>query len=91
METLKQTIKELATAQRSLKNQRKSVKIIGERTMSPYEAFSKHLSNRDILRHMYAAYAILRERDYTLGDSNHTELSMSYIDRIKEEYKDKVK
>lgn len=88
METLKQTIKTLAAAQSSLKNQRKTVKIIGERTMTARQAFFQHQANRERLRHMYIAYAELRGRD--VADSLE-EYSVSLVEKFKEEYKDKVK
>jgi hypothetical protein len=59
METLKNEIKKLAEAQSVLRDQRKSVYNKLERTITPGEAAWKHQANREQLRLMYAAYAIL--------------------------------
>jgi hypothetical protein len=66
---LKSEIKELAEKQSSLKNQRKTVKLVGERTMEPWLAALNHHGNRAKLRAMYAAYAILRGKDPSVIDS----------------------
>lgn len=66
---LKSEIKELAGKQSSLKNQRKTVKLVGERTMEPWQATMEHRSNRAKLRAMYAAYAILRGKELSDIDS----------------------
>jgi hypothetical protein len=62
METLKNEIKKLAENQTVLRDQRKSVHNKLERTIDPREATWKHLANREQLRLLYAAYAILRGR-----------------------------
>ena len=59
METLKEKIKKLAEAQSTLRDQRKTVYNKLERTIPPTEAAWKHRVNREQLRLMYAAYAIL--------------------------------
>jgi esterase/lipase superfamily enzyme len=56
---LKNAIKVLANNQKVLKNQRKTVHIVGERTMPTWEATWKHASARTDLRHMYIAYGII--------------------------------
>ena len=60
METLKNEIKKLAEAQSVLRDQRKSVHNKLERTITPNEAAWKHQANREELRLMYAAYAVLK-------------------------------
>jgi hypothetical protein len=60
METLKNEIKKLAETQSVLRDQRKSVHNKLERTIAPSEATWKHKANREKLRLMYAAYAILK-------------------------------
>ena len=46
-----------------LKNQRKTVKLVGKREIPADEAVYKHRNNRLELRAMYMAYATLRGRD----------------------------
>jgi hypothetical protein len=69
---LKNDIKTLSNTQRELKNQMKTVNLIGERTMTPDVAQYKHWGNRRKLILMYAAYQILRGKEVikpkTLGD-----------------------
>lgn len=60
MVALKNKIKELASEQYALKNQRKTVKIQGERTMTATEARLKHAQNRWNLRHLHVVQAILK-------------------------------
>jgi len=60
---LKNTIKEMSAEQTTLKPQRKEVHFEGDRKLSPAEAVVRHLTNRQQLRLMYIAYAILREKD----------------------------
>lgn len=92
METLKQTIKTLAKEQLGLKNQRKSVKIVGERTLTPYEAWKKHQINRIDLRHLNIAYGLLRGQDILLIENNPKEpFHQAVIDRVMDKYKDNIK
>ena len=58
-------IKDMAKEQQFLKNQRKTVKLVGERKMSPSEATWKHQVNREKLRVLYAAYGILKGKKYS--------------------------
>jgi len=60
---LKEVIKVAAIYQRFLKNQRKTVKLVGKREMSPSEAIWKHQVNREKLSIMYAAYGVMRGKD----------------------------
>ncbi len=60
IEIIKNQIKSLSEQQRILRNQRKSVYIVGERTLTPYEAQTKHAYNRNILRCLYILYAEMR-------------------------------
>lgn len=60
MNTLKLKIKELSEEQVSLKPQRKAVHFQGERKLSASQAAAEHMYNRANLRHLFAAYAILR-------------------------------
>jgi len=65
---LRETIKVKATYQKFLKNQRKTVKLQGKKEMEPWEATMKHHHNREDLRAMYAAYAVLRGREISTID-----------------------
>lgn len=76
METLKEKIKKLAQGQTTLRDQRKSVRNKLERTIAPGEAAWKHQINREQLRLMYAAYAILKGKTLEqVNDENPTKNS----------------
>lgn len=62
MENLKDKIKTLAEGQSALRNQRKEVHIVGERTMSAYSASNLHYKNRHELRLLYTTQGLLRGR-----------------------------
>jgi hypothetical protein len=57
---MKADIKVKAEEQKFLVNQRKTVRIVGERKIEPSDAAYKHRQNREDLRMMYAAYGIAR-------------------------------
>lgn len=83
METLKNEIKKLAEGQAILRDQRKTVHNKLERTISPNEATWKHIANREKLRLMYAAYAILRGKtieDYNAQNPTKKEDKKSILD-----------
>lgn len=88
MNTLVNEIKNLAEQQVGLKNQRKTVHLIGDRTMSPTEALYKHAANRYQLRIMYAALGLLRGRDIETVDSNHADLNMRAVNQLVEKHGD---
>jgi hypothetical protein len=69
----KADIKELAELQRSLKNQRKTVKLVGKREISPSEATWKHQANREKLRLMYAAYGLMRGKSFSQTENKYPE------------------
>lgn len=73
MKTLKNEIKNLVEVQRELKNQRKTVNLVGDRTIEPSEAAWKHGLNRHNLRLMYAAYGVLRGKNYSQIENHYTE------------------
>lgn len=52
----------LEVEQKNTKEQRKTVRFTGERTMSPFDAWCKASGNKDTLRAMYAAYGLMRDR-----------------------------
>lgn len=64
MNTLKLRIKELSETQIELKNQRKTVRLIGTRTIEPWLAASEHSIIREELRLLFAAYGVLRGKTF---------------------------
>jgi len=84
---LKEDIRVLAAEQKELRNQRKTVRFSGTRTMEPWEATMNHFHNRQKLRVMYAAYAILRGRELSEIDSGkfETEYDKSHFETSLEE------
>lgn len=90
MNTLKETIKDLASKQYGLKQQRKTINFQGERTLQPWEAATKHLSNRDTLRHMYMAYGLIKGREQSeIELAPLTEINMQVVNKLIEQYKPK--
>jgi hypothetical protein len=92
MKNLKNKIKELGETQKGLKNQRKDVKIVGERTMPTWEACWKHAGNRDNLRLLFAAYGLMRGKPFSVTENTHSEENhplkcyQVQIDKIIEQY-----
>ena len=73
---LKSDIKVLAEEQKFLRNQRKTVHIVGDRKIPASEATWKHSINRHKLRLMYAAHALMRGKTFSFvenkcSDDNH--------------------
>lgn len=68
---MKADIKVMVEEQRMYVNQRKTKRLIGERTMEPSTAQWKHKSNRQKLRLMYAAYGIARGKKFEQVENNH--------------------
>lgn len=60
---IKNEIKRLSEEQIFLKNQRKTIKLVGERKMDSYSAILKVQANKDLLRHLFEAYAIIRGKE----------------------------
>lgn len=92
---MKADIKAKAEEQLFYKNQRKTVKLVGERKISPSEATWKHQSNRQKLRLMYAAYGIARGRslqqiEHHKEDEHPLEKHMDSINAIIDKYKVEV-
>lgn len=58
----------LEVEQRNAKEQRKTVRFTGERTMSPFEAWGTALNNKDTLRAMYAAYGLMRGKGFNVTE-----------------------
>jgi len=70
---MKEDIKTKAEEQKFLKNQRKAVKIIGERVIPAKDAAYKHMTNREDLRIMYAAYGVARGKSYSQIENHYPE------------------
>ena len=94
---MKEDIKSKVELQKFYKNQRKTDKIVGERKMSAKDATYKHMTNREDLRIMYAAYGIARGKSFSQIENNHPEENhplqrfQKSIDRVLEGYKMLVK
>jgi hypothetical protein len=73
VQTLKSDIKVLVEKQKIYRNQRKTVYIVGDRTINPSEATELHRSNGEKLRIMYAVYGLLRGKSYSQVENNHPE------------------
>lgn len=98
MSPIKQEIKTLAALQRELKNQRKTVNRVGDvwpdletsKWYSPSQlAAQRHNGNREVLRNLYIAYAIIRGRDPKIADPNYDESQTrwkAHIDKLVEKY-----
>jgi hypothetical protein len=90
---MKENIKTKAEEQIFLKNQRKTVKLVGERKIEPSDATYKHQTNREDLRIMYAAYGIARGKSFSQTENHYSEENhplqkyQKTIDRILEKYK----
>jgi len=90
---MKADIKMKAEEQKFLKNQMKTVHIVGERKMDAKDAWAKHHFNREDLRAMYAAYGIARGKSFSqienhYPEENHPLMNLQRkIDRILEPYK----
>lgn len=87
---LKSDIKKLAAQQPELRNQRKSVYIVGDRKMSASDAREKHQENRELLRDMYIVYGMARGKKYEEIEVNPRENFYSpnwgRIERLRKEY-----
>jgi len=90
---IKADISKKVEEQKFLKNQRKTVKLIGERIIPAKDATYKHQTNREDLRVMYAAYGVARGHSFSQIENHYPEDShplqkyQKTIDRILEGYK----
>ena len=93
---MKADIKEMVKSQKFYKAQRKTENLVGERKMSPSDATYKHLSNREDLRIMYAAYGVARGKSFSQIENKYPEENhplknrQGSIDRILKRYEMKV-
>jgi hypothetical protein len=89
---MKEDIKIKVEEQKFLKNQRKTVHIIGERKLSHWEATCNHQNNREDLRIMYAVYGLNRGKTFNEIENHYLEENhplkqyQKTIDRVTEEY-----
>jgi len=89
---LKENIKNLVEEQKFFKNQRKTVNLVGDRKVEPWEAIYKHQQNREKLRIMYAAYGLARGKKYSEIENHYLEENhpltqfQRQIDKVLEEY-----
>jgi hypothetical protein len=67
---MKADIKVIAEEQKFLKNQMKTVHIVGERKMDAGSASYKHLCNRQDLRILYAAYGVARGHSFSQTENH---------------------
>ena len=67
---MRNDIAELEKEQKNIKPQRKTVYYTGERTMSPFDAWSTAQDNKYNLRLMYAAYNLLRGKGFEITERN---------------------
>jgi hypothetical protein len=77
-------IKTLSEQQTVLKPQRKTVYFTGERTMDSSSAAYKVIDNRNKLRHLFEAYAILKGKDRQVHTK--VEISESLVNKYVEQY-----
>ena len=67
---MRKEIAELEKEQKTIKPQRKPVHFTGTRTIDPEDAYHKVLSNKGQLRIMYAAYNLLRGKNFEITEKN---------------------
>lgn len=77
-------IKTLSEQQTVLKPQRKTVYFTGERTTDSESAAYKVIDNRNKLRHLFEAYAILKGKDRQVHTK--AEISESLVNKYVEQY-----
>lgn len=70
LKKFKEEIAELAKEQKTIKPQRKTVHFTGERTLDPHSAYCKVICNKQTLRFMYAAYNLLRGKNFEFTENN---------------------
>lgn len=92
---MKNDIKAKVEEQRFLKNQKKTVKLVGDRVIPAKDATYKHMTNREDLRVMYAAYGIARGKSLSQVENHYSEENHPLkvnpfplrIERVMEKYK----
>ena len=85
-QAIREAIKELASGQRELKYHRKTETFEGTRKFTVWEACEKVEYNRYLLRHLYAAYAIIRGKDRPVIKKELKKLEQSRLDSYVKTY-----
>ena len=67
---MREDIAELEKEQKSIKPQRKTVYFTGERTMPAWKATDNARKNKEELRLFYAAYGLLRGRNFDVTENH---------------------
>ena len=67
---MRMKIAEMEKEQKSTKLQRKTVHFTGERTMCTWEATERAQTNKGRLRLYYAAYGLLRSKNFDITEKN---------------------
>lgn len=94
---MKEDIKVKVENQKFLRNQRKTVNLVGERKMPPHVASYKHSQNGEDLRIMYASYGIARGKTFSqienhYAEDNHPLISyQKNIDKVLMKYAKQIK
>jgi hypothetical protein len=79
---LKLAIKDLSQKQKETKEQRKTVRFTGKRTMNPHDAQILALKQKETLKHMYIAYALIREKSIETAIGKDTEYSKRRVEEL---------
>lgn len=69
LKKFREKIEELEKEQKLIKPQRKTVHFTGTRTIDTYDAFCKVQSNKEELRCMYAAYNLIRGKNFNVTEN----------------------
>lgn len=83
---IREQIARLSEDQRMLRNQRRTIRLKGERKVDPYQAANAHRDNRRLLNGLFMAYDLLRGKEITPRGEYHS----IYIDKLVEKYKEEV-
>ena len=83
----KEDLKKEAQEQRKMKQQRKTVRFDGERTINPYDAAEKVRDNKQILDRKYVVYYILKHQIEVTPESKEQVLWETYV-KLHQKYKD---
>ena len=90
---MKANIKNKVNEQKFYKNQRKTVNLIGERKMLASDAVWRHITKKEDLRIIYAAYGLARGKSFSCTENHYPEENhplhdlQDEIDVILERYK----
>lgn len=85
-QNIRTEITNLSNEQIILKQQRKTIKFTGTRTVQPEVAAYKVVDNKTKLRHLFEAYAVLRGKERQICIKK--EISKSLVDKFVEQYQE---